>query len=31
MGRGGIDWIGLDRDRNQLSALVKFIMKLWIP
>jgi hypothetical protein len=28
---GGMDWIDLTQDRNQWSALVNKVTKLWVP
>jgi hypothetical protein len=30
-GLGGMDWIGLAQDREKLGALVKAVMKFWVP
>jgi hypothetical protein len=30
-GRGGVDWIGLARDRDQWRALVNVVMNLRVP
>jgi hypothetical protein len=31
IGWGGMDWIDLAQDRDQLKALVNMVMKIWIP
>jgi hypothetical protein len=31
IGEGGMDWIDLDQDRNQLRALVNTVMNLRVP
>jgi hypothetical protein len=31
IGWGGIDWIDLAQDRDQLMALVNTVMSLWVP
>jgi hypothetical protein len=30
IGWGGVDWIGLTRDRNRRRALVNSVMNLWV-
>jgi hypothetical protein len=30
-GWGGMDWIGQAQDRNKWWALVKAVIKLWVP
>jgi hypothetical protein len=31
LGCGGMDWIDLTQDGDQLRALVNTVMKLWVP
>jgi hypothetical protein len=31
IGCGGVDWIGLTRDRERWRALVNSVMNLWVP
>jgi hypothetical protein len=31
IGWGGVDWIGLDQDRNKWRALVNEVMNLGVP
>jgi hypothetical protein len=28
---GGVDWIGMDQDRDKSRALVNMVMNLWVP
>jgi hypothetical protein len=31
VGCGGMDWIGLDKDRDRWRTLVNVVMKFWVP
>jgi hypothetical protein len=31
VGWGGVDWIGLAKDRNRWIAVVNSVLNLWIP
>jgi hypothetical protein len=31
IGWGGMDWIGVAQDREQLPALVNVVINLWVP
>jgi hypothetical protein len=31
MGCGGMDWIDITQDRDQLRALVNTVMNVWVP
>jgi hypothetical protein len=30
MGWGGMDWIDMDQDRDQWTAVVNTVLKLWV-